>query len=548
MDQMSQVKTLVSENFPFETPNPGQLEVTVWAILELLAGRPHVIIQAPTGIGKSAIASTVHRVMQKLNASHRTTLITATKGLQDQYKSSDRLIFDVKGKTNYTCPINRGPYGSSPCVRAQFSKVCNAKTMCPYVIARNAWSYKAELRSSNTSFILAAPHSICAEEETASNLMIIDECHDLDDNITSHTAFRVGTSSIENVRLLGYEAVLDHIMELVPLFSKYFGPDRWIENDPEITRLSSKISIELILILEDLEGRIKDVSTTEHKRDIYVVLRDDIRKLQEGLSLVGCGDPDSRWIVSTYEEGLAEIKPIYAWQVAETVLYSKAPQFLHMSATICGVEDYAATLGIKDYSYAEVENPIPIENRKIYVMPKFSTGAKFTDYGGLCDLMCRLIDRHLPANGIVHTVSFQLADKLKDGIQARNRRVRPQTSKVRSDIIGILNEHNSSALVLSPSIEKGYDFKGDASRYQIIPKVPFLYLGDPLVRLNADYRDSWYARKAILRIVQACGRSVRGVDDYASTYILDANFVRLYHNNLNLFPKWFRDSLIFVNV
>jgi Rad3-related DNA helicase len=82
------------------------------------------------------------------------------------------------------------------------------------------------------------------------------------------------------------------------------------------------------------------------------------------------------------------------------------------------------------------------------------------------------------------------------------------------------------------------------SRFQIIAKVPFLYLGDPLVKLNAERRPKWYARKAVLRIVQACGRSIRGVDDHAKTYILDLNFKRLLRDNMELFPEWFLASVV----
>lgn len=61
--------------------------------------------------------------------------------------------------------------------------------------------------------------------------------------------------------------------------------------------------------------------------------------------------------------------------------------------------------------------------------------------------------------------------------------------------------------------------------------------------LNADRDPKWYARKAVVRLVQAAGRAVRGMDDYATTYVIDSNFSRLYLENRELFPAWFQDAV-----
>ena len=97
VDVQQQVHELAKKHFPFDTPNPGQLEAVCWAVTEFLAGKKHVVIGAPTGIGKSAIATTIHRVLEEIKnpgrgMPWRTTIITATKGLQDQYVDMDRMI------------------------------------------------------------------------------------------------------------------------------------------------------------------------------------------------------------------------------------------------------------------------------------------------------------------------------------------------------------------------------------------------------------------------------------------------------------------------
>lgn len=44
-------------------------------------------------------------------------------------------------------------------------------------------------------------------------------------------------------------------------------------------------------------------------------------------------------------------------------------------------------------------------------------------------------------------------------------------------------------------------------------------------------------------IVQATGRSVRSMDDFAVTYILDADWGRFYGQNKMMFPQSFRESI-----
>lgn len=55
---------LIDEHFPFEKFNPGQKEAIDFAVTNLVAGKKHILMELPTGIGKSAIATTVHRVMR----------------------------------------------------------------------------------------------------------------------------------------------------------------------------------------------------------------------------------------------------------------------------------------------------------------------------------------------------------------------------------------------------------------------------------------------------------------------------------------------------
>jgi Rad3-related DNA helicase len=218
-----------------------------------------------------------------------------------------------------------------------------------------------------------------------------------------------------------------------------------------------------------------------------------------------------------------------------------------MSATICGADEYAKTLGIPEgqWSYFSAHNPIPLESRMVNVIKGLYLSKSFTKWDTYFKLIDRLMTKHSNERGIVHTVSFDLAKKIQEGVGPINRK-RILVSNNMSDIMNWLRD-NKNGIVVSASIEKGYDFKDDLSRFQILAKMPFLYLGDPHISLNCKRNSKWYSRQTILRVIQSVGRSIRGVDDHATTYVVDENFLRLTRENYDLFPDWFKDSIRVLN-
>ena len=90
---------------------------------------------------------------------------------------------------------------------------------------------------------------------------------------------------------------------------------------------------------------------------------------------------------------------------------------------------------------------------------------------------------------------------------------------------------------------EGVDLRGEYSRFQVICKVPYPFLGDKLVKKRMNKWKGWYPLQTAKAVVQSVGRSVRSSDDHAVTYILDSDWDRFYSFNRNLFPKDFRESL-----
>jgi len=97
---------------------------------------------------------------------------------------------------------------------------------------------------------------------------------------------------------------------------------------------------------------------------------------------------------------------------------------------------------------------------------------------------------------------------------------------------------------LSPSMTEGVDLKDECSRFQILCKIPFPYLGDRLIRKRMNKWRWWYPMQTTKTILQSTGRSIRHNEDFAITYILDSDWDRFIGNNKKFFPADFLSCMI----
>ena len=100
-------------HFPFDTPRKVQKLIAQAVIKAFKDGFKYVVLQAPTGVGKSPIAYAVSSYMAeqpivknlKFNGSY---ILTSMTGLQDQYMKDfnhleNKTLNTVKGNRNYMC-------------------------------------------------------------------------------------------------------------------------------------------------------------------------------------------------------------------------------------------------------------------------------------------------------------------------------------------------------------------------------------------------------------------------------------------------------------
>tara|TARA_E500000331_G_C17156850_1_gene669944 strand:+ start:27 stop:899 length:873 start_codon:yes stop_codon:yes gene_type:complete len=241
-----------------------------------------------------------------------------------------------------------------------------------------------------------------------------------------------------------------------------------------------------------------------------------------------------------------EFKPIDVAPFTEEYLFKSGEKVLMMSATIINKEAFCEVLGIKkeDCEFISIPSPFPIENRPIFISPIGSMSMKNIDrtLPLLAKAVKAILKEHKNDKGIIHCHSYKVANYLKRNI--RSNRLLSHDSSNRDKVLYRHMKEKRPTVLLSPSMTEGVDLKGDTSKFQIICKVPYPYLGDKLIRKRMNKWKWWYPLQTLKVIIQSVGRSVRTKDDQAITYILDGDWERFYSRNRELFPEDFRNSIL----
>ncbi len=517
----------------FPSWRPGQRQV-VQSFLQ--SSRPYVMLEAPTGSGKSLIAVAAARAMGA-----RLLYVVYTRQLQEQL-ARDFPVAVIMGRNNYptanhpsltaeACELRPGrrhcPHCCSPRLRCSGpTPGCDAPSRCPYLRAR-ALAEDADMVVTNVAYLLhdlEAGGGLVAGRE----ILVIDEADELPSALVQHLTVHI---TADDLALLGMGPPHDPSL-----------PGAWQEWASEALRALDAACDRLSELLEADDDPFERAGLA---RDLH-----RLQALQPRLERLAAGGR-SPWVAAVEDPrwGPFTLRPLYPAAYARGLLWGRAEgRCLLMSATVLDPAALARDLGLPQGSWEHLSlpSPIPPERRPVVYMPVAPlshTNAADT-WPLAVRALDRILDRHRGERGIVHTQSYRLAAYVMSHSRHRRRLLGHQDAAGRSRA---LRRHAESedAVLISPSMERGVDFAGDRARFAVVLKAPYPNLSDPWVeaRLRAPGGQEWYARETVRALVQACGRVCRGPDDYGVTYILDAGVGRLLARHRRLFPQWFLAAL-----
>ena len=495
--------TLDPQELGLDEFRPQQLEVIQLSqVLARLSPKARIYVSAPTGSGKSVIALGYLKGFDPIKEPG--LILTADRALQAQYEELG--IPSITGKPNWPCLIEPVLASKAPCARGLLKpQQCEHYEICPYFSQRNQ-GWAADACVTNYHYALQAGGSLPHRHTIA------DEAHFLEPIIRG-----LQTITLE-MRPPKEPAIATQYMPKVTENIRLIQEELSVH--PEETELDK---IAHNLLQEKLARHLRVVALHEQYGDLVRVIPD--------------GNSGRRATFFSPLGGLSYLRhglPILA-----------------MSATLCdpflleGIDAKCAkNTRERDVYYLEVPSTFPAKNRPVYPLNtvKLGKGMSDMDYRQLGWTIDQLLVRHNNVKGVIHTVSYDLARQIKQMSDYSGLMITHEPGE-RDQAIEQFKAAPPGRVLVTPAASTGVDLPYDYCRWQAIAKLPFPYLGDPMVKIRMEQFPELSSLDTAQTIVQMAGRGMRAADDTCETYILDANWKWFWGRNWQLFPQWFREAV-----
>lgn len=502
---------------------PHQQVAVEQAVAAFNDGADVVFIDAPTGSGKTLIGELVRRAMNV----DRTLYVCSDKTLQDQFIRDFPYARSLKGRSNYPTEYGGTDVTCEDCTAAGPTDACmwcDGHGTCPYQVAKRT-AATAELAVVNTSYLLTEANYV--GRFSGFDLVIIDEADTLESILMGFVDYTVPRYAWRELRLRApvkgaRKPTLMQWLDGTASRARQHLARNSVNMEPKMRRRWQAFIADTTRVQQEIQ---RDIDRDED------------------------ADDTGRWL-RDYDTDTFTMKPVLVGQYGPRNLWRHGRKFLLMSATIVSADEMADSLGLPlDWQVVTVPMTFPVENRPVVLAPVANVTYQQQD-AAVVDLtyaISKICERHPDDRVMVHTVSYGLNKKLTAAVQAAvgDRKIVTYTESRQRD--AALNEYLNTprAVLLSPSMERGVDLKGDACRVVVVAKVPFPALGDRRIaaRTRLPGGQQWYTVQTIRDIVQMTGRGVRSADDWAITYVLDSQFTKNVWRNKFLFPEWWREAV-----
>jgi Rad3-related DNA helicase len=551
MSTLEQLDGLTPNDLGFDTadfksfrvnPSTGQ-QVQLEAIeFGVTCSKRFVGINAATGLGKTLIAASIAKL-----TGMRTVILTATKGLQEQYKNSlgKYGLVDIRGRSNYEC----SDYGNLNCKSgASLGCACVGGNGCTYERARDK-ARNALMVSANYAYWMTANDKANGIERTNEEaiwkgknpveLLVCDEAHIAPDWLESYLSTKI------------------HQNDLKPYADiKHIGTDMKSWKDiayRAVEDLNNKIGDEKIKLLKLGKHRV----TPKMVSDLHT-----LESLQQKYDRIAKAVSDD-WVIELHEGTrygrVWTFDVIWPGRYAEKYLFCGMPKVILMSATL-----RPKTLGLLGISkevseFREWDRMFPANRNPIYSIPakgvsgneiRIDRHTNENDMLSWVEHIDTIIDGRLDRKGIIQTVSYQRQGFLFAHSRHGNIMVGNTADPDSDTAIQVAEEFRKSPapkILVSPSFSMGWDFPRSECEYIIVAKIPFKPQQSKVMKARENRDKQYGAYMAMQELIQSCGRGMRSFDDRCETIIVDGHLSWFLYANKSLACSWFVNAVRKVN-
>jgi len=556
---------------------PVQIEIINEILSAVDQGYKNIILEAGTGIGKSAIATTISNYFDK------TYIVTMTNQLLQQYLHDfDYMVEEIKGRSNYHCN-----YGGT-CEECDVVKQ-NQKKFENYITAlkqykENPDKYieplkpKKSLKCDDCPYTTAFKHAVSSDNVITNydflhysgnyakilpdrDLIIFDESHNFEKKVMQLIIRTFNRKVIYNEYQFDiFDGIVEHGMTLKDLQK----PGYWVgvcNKIISITDNKKKAYIKLnyseidSLLVNQL---LKEDDTAQEYDKTIEKYTEIIETLTEHKWIIETPTKkqiinDETYLTKNKEAGLqVELKPLTIIDYTDTLLHFGDIR-LFMTGTLGSKDMFCKWMGIdpNETYYIYKKSPFPVENRPIIrdYACKMSGRNKTTGEPNWKndDALLKIYDileDHPNEKGVIHVSSNEQAWWIRNELKQYTRRwFKIAYGKDREQIIRDFEEDEGNMVLIGAGIKDGIDLKHDKCRFQIIYKMPFPSLAGTQINIRKRYDPVWYIYQTVMPLMQAYGRGIRDKTDWCKTYVLDSDFDNLLRNYHYLFNEYFLEAV-----
>jgi len=454
---------------------------------------------AETGAGKSAIY-----MLASILREERVLILTPTIALQDQLINdfSSVGLVNIKGKSHYEClalnpggEFYAGTRGSCTVgvTLCNHGRRCSHRNQCYYFAATDE-AKKRKLVQTNYAKWMSSPPDAFGDFDT----IICDEVQKAPGILESFCTVEVN--------------------------------EKWLRSSLRIELPPNDISTWCREAL--------DVAQLEREQQRNPIERLLLTQFISGMDRLTSTGTD--WIRESTSAGV-KFTPVWVNNFAEPLLYRGIKRVILVSATIddklltyLGVPKPLTTSVSVEGIFSPTRRPIisfssrgpmapqMIKKKSNMVDSELATWVKQAD---------RIIESRsgrYALKGLIQSVSYDWAEEIYERSEMRGFMIM-HGKRNAEEVISEFMASTTPSVLVSPVIGEGRDFKYSIARYQIVSKLPLVYMGTELMKArlkeDADYHNWLVAHK----LTQMFGRLMRVVDDGGETFIIDGQW-----------EKWFR--------
>jgi Rad3-related DNA helicase len=545
----------------------GQREIIVKICESYLEdSKATIVIDAPTGSGKSLIAMWSAHILKELG--NKGYMITSDLSLQDQYESDFYKYGlrwpSIKGADNYECNVNGLPFSLGDCrlkgMGYEQTEKLSCYATCDYLQNRKR-AIDQPISLLNYAFWLIQRNYVAAKMEQDDrkvpfeqrDFVFFDEAHRIDDIVQSHFSPRIEPNIVDKIMTSlrfankhGFQTVAHTRNKIETLVN-----DLMTGNKSEVY----DAMVEFEVILRNF-GKVRQLANKQVKKRYGNIgapkdwqtaftnfdrIKDVHCKIEDYLALIN--EVGISKMVLDQNEYESKFMCVEESLMINKYLHDKADFKVFMSATIGDPRSFVKIMGIKNAKFIRMDNMFNYDKSPVVFINrhKLSFREREQSLPKVVEILDQIISKHKGQRGVVHTGSYAFTEYIKRNSKHTFRLIDYENSKQKANMLELFKKKEGSVL-MGPSLLEGLDLKDDTSRFQIFFKVPYPSLGDPLIKAKMQTSNEWYDWKTGISILQGVGRSVRSEDDWAVTYVLDACFRSLI-NKKGFFPPSFTDRV-----